>query len=323
MIKVDQFVHFLFDFNPQNTPVRLAMYNFFKFNLFQESDLEPWMFEEFFCQCLEYPHWMGNKAQLGREVKFLIQNLNERNKRHPIQLDNIRFPSDIQVIEIENFKDLHEVCSEYIESLLETMDRYRIVMDSQKRPLGLIVRENQSCEIHQFDKKFTLRNGRLEPLRARLKLFYSSDLALDPSKIQNIEISPYLTTQFKISESRKVHGFNRRGYIFQNLSDYQGLYFFECSKLFLTVKTLESLFFEKNCDEDYKTLVTSLESKLHQSQLAFGFQRSREDQDLKKLEELLLSAEQALAHVFAGDKYLSNLIQKCKSQLERPSDFSL
>lgn len=323
MIKVDQFVQFLFDLNPQNTPVRLALYNFFKFNLYQDSDLQTFMFEDFFYQCLEYPHWLGSKVQLGREVQFLIQNFNSKNKRTPIDLNQIRFPWDIQVIEIESLKDLQEVCSQYIETLLGTMDRYRIVMDAQKRPLGLIVRENQSCEIHQFDKKFTLRQGRLEPLRPHLVLYYNKDLTLDPERIQNIELSSYLTAQFRISESRKLFGFTRRGYVFQNLSDFRGHSFYECSKLFQSVKKMEGLFFEKSRDEDYQNLMASLENELQQPQLAFGFESSKENQDHKKLYELLQNAEQALETVFAGDKSLSNLVQRFKAQLESQSPLSL
>ncbi len=305
--------------NPQNTPLRLALYNFLKFNLYHDSDLTPEMFEDFFNQCLEYPHWLNSKAQLGREVQLLIQNFNQKNKRTPIVSEEIRFPQDVQVIEIENIKDLKDVCAQYIETLLGTMDRYRIVFDFQKRPLGLIVRENQSCEIHQFDRKFTLRGGRLEPLRKKLTLYYNQDLTLDPEKIQNIELSPYLVAQFRISDSRKLYGFLKRGYVFQNLTDFRGNSFYECSKLFQSVKKMEALFFEKSRDEDYQNLLTSLENELHQPQLSFGHESPKSESEKKKLLELLQNAEAALETVFAGDKSLSALVEKFKSELSNNS----
>lgn len=315
MLKVDQFVQFLYDLNPQNTPVRLALYNFFKFHLSQEADMSADLLEDFFSQCLEYPHWLGNKAQLGREVLFVLQTCNQRYKRTPIDLSGIRFPQDIQVFDIENLKDLQEVSAQYIETLLGVRDRYRIVMDPNKKPLALIVRENHTCEIHQLDKKFTLRNGKLEPLRKNLVLYYDNDLHLDAGRIQSIELSPYLIAQFKVSDSRRLYGYLKRGYVFQNLTDFKGAAFHECSKLFQCVKKLEILFFDKQRDRDYQNLILALESHLDQPQLALKFEELSDVDDKKRLQALLIQAEAVLENVFTGDKPLSLLVEKFRKEL--------
>ena len=158
MLKVGQLLKFVSDLNPQNTPTRLSFFNFLKGAAYADEPLTPELIETFFVYCMDYPHWASNKSQLGHEVQFLLENFNSFYQQK-FDLSPIRFPQNMQIIEIEHFSDLVDAVSSYVKTLTNEGDKFRILPDQNKRVVAILLRADKSLEVRIFDKKFTDRKS--------------------------------------------------------------------------------------------------------------------------------------------------------------------
>lgn len=215
MLKVSQLLKFISDLNPQNTPTRLSFFNFLKGFSFPDDDLTPDLIEKFFFYCMDYPHWASNKQQLGNEIHFLLENFNSFYQKK-FDLSAIRFPQQIQLIEMENFSDVVDAVSLYLTTQYTDEDKVRILPDQNKRLIAIILRADKTLEVRTFDKKFVIRSGALRPLRDDLILYYTPNLELSPRHTQKVEVAPYITAQFTIFDER-VTGAFIRGYVSRSL----------------------------------------------------------------------------------------------------------
>lgn len=301
MLKVAQLLKFVSEMNPQNTPTRLCFFNFLRAYSTPEQELTPDFINLFFSYCLDYPHWVGNKNQLGHEVQFILENFNGYFQQK-LDLAKIRFPQFIQLVEVEHFPDLVQLVTKYIETHCCTeKDSFRVVSDQNKRAIVIILKESGALEVRSFDKKFTIIDGELQPLRRDLALFYTDKLELDPSRTHKIEIAPYITAQFQIKADR-VTGQFIRGYVFQKLAELKNDLLQEQTRLLYPIKRLEQFFLDRRSDPYYQDLTSQLEracSLVQQGQL-----------DAMKWSSIILNqAETALENVFLGDKLLTLLIK--------------
>ncbi|MFN7905185.1 MAG: hypothetical protein ACK5P5_08375 [Pseudobdellovibrionaceae bacterium] len=311
MLRIYQLIRFLQDSNPQSTPVRLAFYNYLKSEVDGNEPLSQKLLEDFFGQCLEYPHWLANKNHLGREVFHILQNINSFFVHQSFDFKNLRFPQDMQVFEIENPKDILQASERYIETLCGNLDKYRIVSDTSKRCYGLIARTDRTCEIHQLDRKFTLRDGLLQPLRKDIVLHYDADFNLKQEVVQCCEIAPYLLCYFKLNNKSLISGSLLRGYVFQKLSEFAAIPIEQCGRLEEYVRRLEMIFFEKN--ETLRPTPPNLSSEtLELDQVAN--QKSISNQG--EFENLISQAERALKTSFQEDKNLSLLVERFKTYVQ-------
>lgn len=291
---------FVSDMNPQNTPARLSFFNFLRAFGTPEADLTPQFIELFFHYCLDYPHWNDNKSQLGHEVKFLLENFNQRSLAK-INLKEIQFPQNSQVVEVEHFADCLDLVSNFMKRTISNEDKFRLLPDTTKRVIALVQKEDRSLQVRCFDRKFMVRRGELEPLRKDLCLHYTSQLELSSDHVQKVELAPYITAQFRIVEDR-IQGNIIRGYVYQKLMELKGEILSEQPRLFVPIKRLEQFFVDRKTDPYYLKLTSQLERCRHLVQQG-------DPQAISWSETLLSDCETALEHIFIGDKFLQLLVR--------------
>lgn len=300
MLKVGQLLKFVSDLNPQNTPTRLSFYNFLRGFPHPEDVLTPELIEMFFNYCMDYPHWASNKQQLGHEVQFLLENFNSFYQQK-FDLSPIRFPQNMQLIEIEHFSDLVDAVGSYLKTLCGENDKFRILPDQNKRAIAILLREDKSLEVRSYDRKFTIRNGQLEPLRNDLVLYYSSELELSNHHTHKIEVAPYITAQFRVVGD-KVTGSLLRGYVFQKLQEMKNEPLQEQTRVLFPIKRLEQFFVDRRTDPYYQDLVSQLERTCSLIQQG-------DSEALKWSSIVLNKAETAVDNVFLGDKLMTLLVR--------------
>lgn len=306
-MKISQLLKFIADLNPQNTPARLAFYNFLRHFQFASDELTPHVLNTFFAHALEYPHWETNKIPLSKEVQLLMESFARFNKLD-FDFASVRFPQNVQLIELHSFNDLMEVTSNYARSVTSDEDKFRIIPDQSRKVILVTLRADQSVEVSLFDKKFVIRNGQLEPLRVDLRLYYDANLELKENRIQTLEVAPYLLAQFTTKDGRPKGCF-LRGYVFQKYQEINDLYLEEQVKLFLPLKRLEQIFIDKQSDPYYLNLIGQLSeapSRLREGDLASE----------KIARRVLERADLAYKEIFIGDKMLAGLIKDLRHLIQ-------
>lgn len=306
-MKISQLLKYIADLNPQNTPVRLALYNFLRHFLFATDELNAQVLNSFFSHALEYPHWESNKSSFGKEVQALLEGF-ARFHKVDFDLSGIHFPQNIQLIEIQSFKDLIDVTARYAHSMAMPDDKFRLIPDQGRRVILILLRADKEIEVSVIDKKFVIRNGLLEPLRKDLKVTYDARLELKTNAVHTLEISPYLLAQFQMKEG-KPQGSLLRGYVFQKYMEVQNLPLEEQTKIFYPLKRLEQTFIDRQSDPYYLELI---------GQLSEATVRWREG-DLaaeKLLRSVLDRGDMALREIFIGDKTLAGLLSEGRQSLK-------
>ncbi|HEY8271007.1 MAG TPA: hypothetical protein VIG33_08965, partial [Pseudobdellovibrionaceae bacterium] len=162
--------------------------------------------------------------------------------------------------------------------------------------------------VRVFDKKFTIRDGHLEPLRKDLALYYTGNLELSPEHKQKIEVAPYITAEFRVKND-KVHGTLLRGYVYQKLLEFKGESLKEQTRLLYPIKRIEQFFVDRRTDPYYQDLISQLERTL-----ALIQQGDREALNWSSM--ILNQAETALENVFTGDKLLTLLVRDLRHTSE-------
>lgn len=310
MLKVGQLLKFVSDLNPQNTPTRLSFYNFLRGFPHPEDNLTPELIEMFFNYCMDYPHWASNKQQLGHEVQFLLENFNSFYQQK-FDLSSIRFPQTMQLLEIEQFSDLVDAVSCYLKSQSAEGDKFRILPDQNKRVVAIVLRADKSLEVRTFDRKFTIRDGQLVPLRHDLALFYNPELELSSHHTQKIEVAPYITAQFRVLND-KVTGSLLRGYVFQKLQEMKSEPLQDQTRVLFPIKRLEQFFVDRRTDPYYQDLVSQLERT--------GALIQQGDAEAIKWASIVMSkAETALDNVFMGDKLMTLLVRDLRHAITEHS----
>jgi hypothetical protein len=308
-MKISQLLKFIADLNPQNTPARLALYNFLRHFQFRDDDLTPYVINTFFAHALEYPHWVTNKVPLGRDVQLLLENFC-RSSKGDFDFSAIRFPQSLQIIELESFNDVMEVTASFARSTISDADKFRVIPDQGRKVILVTLKADESVEVTVLDRKFVVRNGQLEPLRADMRVTYDANLELMENTLQMLEVAPYLFARFKMLGG-KPEGALLRGYVFQRYQMVTGLTLEEQAKIFLPLKRLEQMFIDKNSDPYYLNLIQQLNeapARLHQGDLPSE----------KLTRKLLERAELAAREIFIGDKSLTGLIKDLQQQLQPP-----
>jgi hypothetical protein len=125
-MKISQLLKYIADLNPQNTPARLAFYNFLRSFQFYLDDLTPQVLNTFFTHALEYPHWQTNNTALGKEVQMLMEGF-VRHHKTEFEFGAVRFPQHLQLFEITSFSDLLDVTNNYARSITSEEEKYRII----------------------------------------------------------------------------------------------------------------------------------------------------------------------------------------------------
>jgi len=307
MLKVGQLIRFVAGLNPQNTPAKLSFYNFLRGFPNPEEALTPDLIELFFIYCMDYPHWAANKNQLGNEVQYLLENFNSFYQQN-FDLSQIRFPQTMQLLEIERITDLEDVLLNYLKLQYSESDKIRIVNDQNKRLIAIVLHEDKSLSVRMYDKKFTIRDGHLEPLRKDLALYYTPELELSSEHKHKIEVAPYIISEFRVKND-KVYGALLRGYVYQKLLEFKGESLKEQTRLLYPIKRVEQFFLDRRTDPYYQDMISQLERTL-----ALIQQGDREALNWSAM--ILTQAETALENVFTGDKLLTLLVRDLRHTSE-------
>ncbi len=307
-MKISHLLKYIADLNPQNTPARLAFYNFLRHFQFFNEDLTPSVLNAFFFHALEYPHWETNKSSLGKEVQLLMEGF-VRFIKMDFDFAQVYFPQHLQLVEIQSFSDLLEVSHAYARTRLFEEDKFRIIPDQGRKVVLVVLKPDQSVEISVFDKKFVIRGGQLEPLRTDLRLFYNSNLELKEGVVHCLEIAPYLLAQFTMHQGCP-QGNLLRGYVFQKYQELNDVPLEDQTKVLFPLKRLEQLFIDKQSDPFYRDLMEQMTQA--PSQLKLGDLASE-----KMARRTLEKAELALKEIFMGDKMLSMLIKDLQQLLQQ------
>lgn len=306
MLKVGPFLKFLSDLNPQNSPARLAFYNWLRGVSSHEEPLSKDLFERFFWDALDYPHWAQNKTQLGHEIRFLVDQFNGFFQQK-FDVTGLRFPENLQVVEIEHQHDAIEALTCYLNQIMKPDDKFRILPDQNKKLTAVVLRADRSVEVRQFDRKFTLRGGILEPLRRDLVAFYTPRLELSASHQHQIEIAPYITARFTV-EAGRARGIALRGFMFQKLIEMKGEPLAEVPRVNLPLRRLEQFFIDRRSDSSYQELLQKLERTRNLIQAG--------DPEAKRWAGAILAqAETALEQVYVGDRLLTLLVRDLRHTL--------
>lgn len=308
MLKVGALLRFLSELNPQNTPARLALYNWLKGFSTAEEALSAELFERFFRDCLEFNHWASNKTQLGHELRFLMENFNGFYQ-HKFDMTGLRFPEDMQLIEIELQQDFEAALSTHLNQFLGPEDRFRLIPDSNKKLVAVILKADRSLELRSFSRRFTIRNGFLEPLRQDLVLTYGPGLELSALHEQRLELAPSLSCQFT-SDGGRVRGVCLRGFVFQRFLEFRGEPLKEIPRLHLPLRRMEQFFIDRRTDSEYLDLTRKLERTR-------ALVLAGDAEAAKWGPALLIQSETLLEQVYVGDKMLTLLVRDLRHTLEQ------
>jgi hypothetical protein len=299
MLKVGDLIKHLSENNPQSSPARLTFLNFLS-HLTEEDDLiTSELLEIFFSTCLDYAHWHQNRASLSEEIRSLLEQHTD--------LSGVKWPEDTQVVEIDNLSDLTDSLQLYLNSIYKKGEKYRLIVEPEKKILAIVLNADHSITVRSFDRKMIIRHGQLEPLKKDFALYYTADLELDPAQIQKLEIAPFVTAQFQAG-LEELKGALVRGYTCQKFFDLRGENIATYPKLFYAIKRVEKNFINRQTDPFYQQTVTALEKTIEHVRLG--------DEDaIQGSMDVLAQSQNALEYVFNGDKLLNLLIRDLQHTL--------
>ena len=175
------------------------------------------------------------------------------------------------------------------------------------RSVAILLRADKSLEVRIFDKKFTIRDGLLEPLRKDLVLYYTPDLELSQNHTHKIEVAPYITAQFRIL-NEKISGMLLRGYVFQKLMELKNEPLAEQTRVLFPIKRLEQFFLDRRTDPYYNDLISELERTA-------ALVQQGDSEALNWANVVLSKADTALENIFLGDKLMTLLARDLRHAL--------
>lgn len=290
----------------QLSPVRLTLSNYLT-NLYSTEELftADTVFS-FLQDCMEYPHWQQHKSDLINELEKILRDLGEGEIVEP---GDIADYLDRQILELANDRDFAEVVQAFLTHRLKGEARqFRLFADGPKRMVAVCLKTDSSLEVRQFDRKFTIRQGSLEPLRTDMGLHYDSNLDFDSRRFNKLEVAPYVLGRFRVEPGGLVRGKLVRGYIFQKFQDINSLPLESVPRLFLAVKRMEQFFIRRETDPFYQKLTNDLERMNHLAKIG-------EPLVPAEVMDLQLQVQNALEYVFTGDKLLTLLLKDMQNSL--------
>ena len=299
MLKVEALIKYLSENNPQETVVRFAFFNYLNNLTTPETLVTAELVESFFSICLDYAHWQQNREQLGNEIMELLGD--------HLDPSEVKWPQQVQVIELENLTDATDALQGYLNSIYKKGEKYRLILEGEKKILAIVLNADQSISVRSFDRKMVIRHGQLEPLKKDLILHYTSNLELDPDQVQRLEIGPFVIAQFTANESGVIGGLVR-GYQHQKFFDLNGADLGTYPKLFYSIKRIEQYFLQRQSDPFYQENVSALEKTIEKMRLY-------ELDDVQEAMDVMARAQNVLEYVFTGDKLLTLLIRDLQHTL--------
>ena len=299
--------------NPQSD-VGIAFLNYLQAFHLANEPWRPQVINDFFLECLIYPHWQQNRESLKSEMRRLLSEC-QQQLRMDLNLEKIHWVTDLQVIVIERYQDQLALLKNHFEQRLfpEKNTKYRFFQD-QSQVLGLILdAQTQQLELHLYDNRFTIRDGQLVPLRETFVVLFDTQINPLEDIPFFIELGPFIRGRFRVLNG--LYDFSAtRGYLFQKFQKIHQKPLDQIPRLFYPLKRIEHFFIKKDSNPFYVGLVQDLER-------AINHLRLKEPLANGDILDLLERARHAREYVFEDDKLLPLLIQELedKSSLQQGS----
>jgi hypothetical protein len=309
MLKVGTVLKYISSQKYQLSPGLVTFHNYLQ-HLWDED--EPWspsLLSHFFDDCLVYPHWNQNKANLRESVQNALEQL-QIQERIDLSLQAVRWPDQMQTVEVEKSVDFSDLVNSYLTfQYKQTGSRFRLVPESDKILYALVLHADRTLTVRQFDRKFLIRQGHLEPLRTDLEVHYTNELELETEIPQKIEVAPFVTCRF-VHYGHATSANLVRGYVFQKFHEFRMTPLESYPRLFYTLRRMEQFFLRRESDPFYVRLTQELERTLNLLRLGEPLEPS-------SLTDLQVRAKSALEYVFHGDKLLGLLLRDLEYQMAK------
>lgn len=301
MLKVTELIKHLSIGIQENNPLILAFANFLNNftdpqELFTETHLES-----FFSLCMDYAHWQQHRDEFAQTLIPLLHDI--------VDMESVRWPDTLQAFEVQQISDLTEIIENYLNRILQNGEKFRIILEQDKKIYAIILTSEQKIQIRLFDRKVVIRKGQLEPLKKFQVLSYTQKLELEEGQLQCFELAPYVTAQFRLHNG-VLEGAIHRGYLLQKIHDLTGMELRHFPKLFYSIKRIEQYFIQRQSDPFYIQTTDRLEKAIEAAKVRGNFN----SQDYV---DLLAQSYNILEYVFTGDKLLTLLIRDLQHTLNQ------
>ncbi len=311
MIHCGQLIKYISDYNVSQNQSLTAFSNYLTYLCEETQPFSGKVFKNFVFEALSYVHWQQNKNQFTQDLKkFLTAYFKEQSIE--VDFSQLTWPTDIQVIELERIEDCLEAINSYLTYTLKEGEKFRLVSTGDKKVTAIILNTDRSITIRQYDKKFTVRSGNLEPLRVNQVIHFGSDLKLNPDHLSLVEIAPFVLCQMKGS-MHQTRANLVRGYLFQKFLELKDKPITTYEKLFVYVKKLEQYFLVRESDDYYHELIQQIENS--SSLLRMKVENSNENAT-----ETLIQAQNSLENIYPDDKILGLLVRELQRLLNETGD---
>lgn len=297
----------IFSLEPDKDAARLAFYQYLKNLCDATEQVNAELINRFYLRALGFAHWQANKSQLFTETEMLLQHFQD-SKGTALQLQGVLRDSDLQVIAVENLRNLELVVQKQLEANLTPYDKTRVLREGDSRVVAITLQGDRSLKITTYPRALILREGELQPLHTEFSLFYTGEISMHPMMIQQIEVGPHASARFHTGVEG-LRGNFVRGYTFQKFASIDGGGLNRYPLLFYPLKRLEQFFVDRKSDPMYIELTSTLEKALDllvpgASSDAYAFAQAA-----------LERGRLALDHIFPDDKLARLLITNLEKTL--------
>lgn len=294
------FGKFLYELRPQSNQGLLALYNYIRLFTDLNSPFLPETVSNFYIKALSFEHWQQNALELSQVTsnvlfKFLGQDINAK------AWSNLKKPEQIQIVKIKSYKDQLEVIKKYLPQNLTS----QIFADKNNIAHAVISLPQGKIQVQTFNDLGYIQNGMILPLVQDRILDYDKNLELIPDIKQQLQISPFVTAHFTVS-NEMIIGNYIRGYTFQSFQKIELHGFHQDSNILYSLKKIERFFIDRSSEPLYVELVQVLEQTL-------DFLRRDLTGSLELGKKAYIRGQNALENIFVDDKMLAVLLNEIHS----------
>ena len=307
MAHVSALAQHIFTLHPDKDAARLSFYQYLK-NLCDATELvNAELVNRFYVRALGFTHWQENKAALFNETEAALQHFQD-TAGQVLPLQGLMRATDLQVIAVENLRNLEVIVQKHLESTSTPYDRVRVLREGDSRVIAITLQGDRSLKITSYPRALILSEGVLAPLHTENSLYYTPDLQMSPLMIQQIEVGPHSSARFHTGVEG-LRGSFVRGYTFQKFGSIDGGGLNRYPLLFYPLKRLEQFFVDRKSDPMYLELTSTLEKALEM--LGQGVTPDT----FRFAHAALERGRLALDHIFPDDKFARLLINNLEKTL--------
>jgi len=306
MAHVSALAQHIFTLEPDKDAARLALYQYLK-NLCDATELvNADLINRFYLRSLGFSHWQQSKAHLFNETESLLHHFQDVHGTLP--LNGLLKSNDLQVVAVENLRNLELITHRHLEKTATPYDRVRVLREGDQRIVAITLQGDRSIKITTYPRVLLLQEGELAPLHSEFSLYYTPELQLSPMMIQQIEVGAHASARFHTGVEG-LRGSFVRGYTFQKFGSIDGGGLNRYPLLFYPLKRLEQFFVDRKSDPMYLELTSTLEKAL--DLLGQGVTPDT----FRFAHAALERGRLALEHIFPDDKFARLLINNLEKSL--------